>query len=96
MTYETLSGADWTALAETAVQTGIDIYNAIEQVKAIQAASKNVTEQAKAQYYLSKLLAKAKEMEEAQVIASKQKSDVMTNNILIGGLALLAALSIWH
>jgi hypothetical protein len=45
---------------------------------------------------LSKLLAKAKEMEEAQVIASKQKSDVMTNNILIGGLALLAALSIWH
>jgi hypothetical protein len=48
MTYETLSGADWTALAETAVQTGIDIYNAIEQVKAIQAASKNATEQAKA------------------------------------------------
>jgi DNA-binding ferritin-like protein len=91
MTYEFL-GQGWIQIAEAAIKTGIDIYVTIQQVNSIVESTQDAAEKITAQYYLSRLLAKAKEIEETQAIADKEKLDKMTSNIMTGGIAALAAL----
>jgi hypothetical protein len=91
MTYEFL-GQGWTQVAQAAIKTGVDIYIAIQQVNDIVNSAADEAEKIEARYYLSRLLAKAKEIEAAQAIADKEKLDKMTSNIMTGGIAALAAL----
>ena len=95
MTYEYF-GQDvaslWIGAAESAIRTGIDIAAAIRMVKAVQAASKDAIEQKTAQFYLTRLQAVLAQQEAEK--AGKTVSPVATY-LAVGGIGLLAALSLW-
>jgi len=92
MTYYSF-GADWTAVAEQAIKTGVDIYQAYTLTKSVQEAATDETEKQRAQYYLLRLGAMLKEQEAAGVKTSEEKMSNLTKSLATVGVALLAALT---